>query len=64
MQKKDVGLRIRVDRDLRETFVEACRFHGVPASEVLREFMRFYAHQANLQGDHILAPLAQGNNQS
>ncbi len=64
MQKKDVGLRIRIERDLRDTFVEACRFQGVAASEVLREFMRLYAHQANLQSDQLQLPLVQGNNQS
>jgi hypothetical protein len=40
---KDVGLRIRVQRDLREQFVNACRMEDKPASQVLREFMRDYA---------------------
>lgn len=39
---KDVGLRIRVDRDLRESFIEACKADDRPAAQVLREFMRDY----------------------
>lgn len=39
---KDVGLRIRVQRELREQFLEACRAEDKPAAQVLREFMREY----------------------
>lgn len=39
---KDVGLRIRIDRDLREQFVAACKAADKPASQVIREFMRDY----------------------
>jgi len=39
---KDVGLRIRVQRKLREEFLEACRAEDKPAAQVLREFMRAY----------------------
>jgi len=39
---KDVGLRIRVQRELREQFLEACRIQDKPAAQVLREFMREY----------------------
>lgn len=39
---KDVGLRIRVQRDLREQFLETCRAQDKPAAQVLREFMRDY----------------------
>lgn len=39
---KDVGLRIRVQRDLRDQFLEACRAADKPAAQVLREFMRAY----------------------
>ena len=39
---KDVGLRIRVQRELRDKFMEACRDKDVPAAQVLREFMRDY----------------------
>lgn len=39
---KDVGLRIRVQRELREKFLEACKADDKPAAQVLREFMREY----------------------
>ena len=37
---KDSGLRIRVEQELREKFLEICRQHDRPAAQVLREFMR------------------------
>ena len=37
---KDAGLRLRVEKELRQEFVEACRATGKPAAQVLREFMR------------------------
>lgn len=40
--EKDVGLRIRVQRELREQFVAACRAEDKPAAQVIREFMRSY----------------------
>jgi hypothetical protein len=47
MKTKDAGLRIRIDRELREAFVEVCRGQDRPAAQVLREFMKEYvsAHQ-------------------
>jgi len=39
---KDAGLRLRVERDLREEFVETCRAEGKAAAQVLREYMREY----------------------
>ena len=42
IRTKDVGLRLRIERDLREQFVEACRAEGKPAAYVLREYMRAY----------------------
>lgn len=46
---KDVGFRIRVQRDLREQFVEVCKAQDKPAAQVLREFMRSYVakHKAS-----------------
>lgn len=35
-------MRIRVERTLREEFVEACRAQDLPAAQVLRAFMRDY----------------------
>ncbi len=39
---KDAGLRIRVQRNLREQFLEVCRAQDKPAAQILREFMRDY----------------------
>jgi Ribonuclease G/E len=39
---KDSGLRIRVQRDLRDKFLEVCRTQDKPAAQVIREFMRDY----------------------
>lgn len=40
--EKDVGFRIRIERSLRERFLEICRTQDKPAAQVLREFMRSY----------------------
>ena len=42
MATKDAGLRIRVERTLRDEFLRACRAKDQPAAQVLREFMRTY----------------------
>lgn len=42
---KDAGLRVRVEKELREEFVDTCRLQGRPAAEVLRDFMRAYVMQ-------------------
>lgn len=39
---KDVGLRIRLERALRDQFMNACRDQDRPAAQVIREFMREY----------------------
>ncbi|MEO0636985.1 MAG: hypothetical protein AAFY73_10085 [Pseudomonadota bacterium] len=39
---KDAGLRIRIDRNLRERFLQVCRAQDKPAAQVIREFMRSY----------------------
>ena len=39
---KDSGLRIRVERELREQFLEICKKQDKPAAQVIREFMRHY----------------------
>ena len=43
MSTKDSGMRIRVERELREAFVQACQSQGLIAAEVLRDFMRGFA---------------------
>jgi hypothetical protein len=52
LSMKDVGLRIRIDRELRESFLEACMEQDKPAAQVLREFMREYVRQANDKASH------------
>jgi Ribbon-helix-helix protein len=42
MSGKDSGFRIRVERDLREKFIEVCRAQDRPAAQVLRDYMRAY----------------------
>ena len=39
---KDSGFRIRVEKDLRDEFIELCRSQDRPAAQVVREFMREY----------------------
>jgi ABC-type dipeptide/oligopeptide/nickel transport system permease component len=40
IKTKDAGLRLRVEKELRQEFIETCRASGKPAAQVLREFMR------------------------
>ena len=42
MGVKDAGVRIRVEKGLRNRFLETCRRQDKPAAQVLREFMRGY----------------------
>ena len=50
---KDAGLRLRVEREIRQEFVEACRAEGKTAAQVLREYMRDYIarNRAAAQGE-------------
>ncbi len=51
---KDSGLRIRVQRDLRDRFLEVCRAQDRPAAQVIREFMREYVErQEDSQGELV-----------
>jgi predicted DNA-binding protein len=43
---KDVGLRIMVQKELRERFLAVCQAQDKPAAQVLREFMRAYVDEA------------------
>jgi len=63
MSTKDSGMRVRIERDLREAFVNACQAQGLGASEVLRDFMRSFAakhssEQAMLFGQASKRPAA------
>jgi hypothetical protein len=66
MSSKDAGLRIRVERELREAFQGACLSENKNASEVLREFMRAFAdrYQGGLQQDMFASPTARKPRQS
>lgn len=56
MGTKNVGLRIRVERTLRDEFLEACRAQDKPAAQVIREFMREYlAHRQPEPDDSSVA---------
>jgi predicted transcriptional regulator len=48
---KDAGLRIRIDRQLREKFIALCRAQDRPASQVIREFMREYVDRHGATND-------------
>jgi len=58
MSGKNVGIRIRVEEELREAFQGACLAEHRHASDVLREFMRAFAdqHCAGLQASLFAAP--------
>jgi hypothetical protein len=49
MTIKNSGMRIRVEKDLRDAFVLACRAQDRHAAEVLRDFMRVFTEK-QLQG--------------
>lgn len=53
MALKDSGMRIRVEKDLREAFVQACRSQDRHAADVLRDFMRIFTEK-QLQGQSDL----------
>ena len=44
---KDAGMRIRVEPELRDKFVNLCRDNDVPAAQVLRSFMREFVKKNN-----------------
>lgn len=50
---KSAGFRIRVEPELRELFVNACKANDLSAAQVLRTYMKryVYQHDARLQGD-------------
>ena len=50
---KTSALRIRIEPDLHKKFLDTCKAHDVPASQVLREFMRQFVtnHEQSSQLD-------------
>jgi hypothetical protein len=56
MRTKDAGLRLRIERELRDEFVDVCRRNGRPAAQVLRDFMReFVAKNRAAQQQQLFA---------
>jgi len=51
MTKKDAGMRIRIERELRDEFLAACQDQDRPAAQVLREFMRDYVRNSAASSD-------------
>lgn len=58
---KDVGLRIRVQRQLRDEFLQICHAQDKPAAQVLREFMREYVTTHGPANDTVKRPEAKRN---
>lgn len=56
MNTKDAGMRIRVERDLRDAFVQACQSQGLVAAEVLRNYMRSFAAKHSSEQAMLFAP--------
>lgn len=50
---KNSGLRIRIERELRDKFLTLCRRQDRPAAQVIREFMRDYIdkHESEFAND-------------
>lgn len=46
MMRKDVGMRIRIERELRDDFLAACQVQDRPAAQVIREFMRAFIQES------------------
>ncbi len=42
---KVAGMRIRIEPELREAFMTACRSHDMPAAQVIRSFIKDYVQQ-------------------
>jgi len=57
MKPKDSGMRIRVEKELRDAFVRSCRDQNQTAANVLRDFMRTYTEQ-QVQGQGNLFAIA------
>jgi len=51
--RKTAALRIRIEPELHKKFLDTCKAQDVPASQVLREFMKQYvsAHEQTPQMD-------------
>ena len=54
---KDSGLRIRVEKDLRERFLALCKKQDRPAAQIIREFMREYLAEHELNDGKPQPPI-------
>ena len=53
---KDSGMRIRVEQQLREDFLAACKSDDVPAAQVIRRFMKEYIEKARQHSEAATRP--------
>lgn len=53
---KESGLRIRVENQLRESFLLVCKKNDLTAAQVIRAFMRSYIEQQSLGKQSDLFP--------
>jgi hypothetical protein len=51
---KAAGMRIRIEPELRDAFMAACRSHDMPAAQVIRSFIKDYVQQ-NLEAEPSVA---------
>ena len=58
--QKNTGMRIRLERDLRDRFIVICREQDRPAAQVLREFMRAFIAEHQLPSTELGQPQAMG----
>jgi hypothetical protein len=61
---KEVGMRIRVEPELREQFISLCHENNVPAAQVLRSFMRDFVQGSNWGRTQHKSRLQQAANQA
>ena len=55
IKTKDAGLRLRVESELRQAFVDSCRAAWQTAAQVLRECMRQYVERARAGQQDLFA---------
>lgn len=55
---KTAALRIRIEPELHKRFIDTCKAQDIPASQVLREFMKQYVstHETTTQLDFFQQP--------
>jgi hypothetical protein len=61
---KDAGLRLRVERELRQEFVATCRAEGRAAAEVLRDYMREYVARSQAGQQQLFEGHGKGRRQA